>query len=458
MAQGASVAGMSDRLNKYRSARLPRYTSYPTAPHFSDKVDGTTYAAWLSDWPGNEPASLYLHVPFCHQLCWYCGCHTTVTQRPERIADYAALLRQEVSLIGAHLPIAPPLTHLHFGGGTPTILAPEDFTALMREARRVFDFQDDAEIAMEIDPRSLSDAMIAAMAGQGVNRVSLGVQDFTPAVQEAVNRVQPYEVVEDSVARLRAAGAEQISFDLMYGLPKQTVEDLCRSLELAVSLSPDRISLFGYAHVPWMKKHQQMIQEADLPDVETRRQQNEAGSRHLKTLGFVQIGMDHFARPDDPMALAAARGELGRNFQGYTTDKAPALLGLGASAIGYLPQGYVQNHADIANYRRDILAGRLPTQRGIALCQDDRLRRDLIMQVMCAERVEVAAICADHDQPLEALADAFDGLGALSDDGLVEWDGRTLSLTDEGQAFRRSVAACFDAFLGRGSARHSVAV
>ena len=449
---------MSDPLAKYRSARLPRYTSYPTAPHFSDAVDAETYGSWLADWQSGTSASLYLHVPFCQQLCWYCGCHTTVTQRPERVSAYAALLRSELALVAERLPTPPPLTHLHFGGGTPTILAADDFAGLMRDMRAAFAVADDAELAMEIDPRCLSDDMIAAMAAQGINRVSLGLQDFTPAVQEAVNRVQPIEVVAESVQRLRAAGAEKISFDLMYGLPKQSVADLCRSIELAATLEPDRISLFGYAHVPWMKKHQQLIQEADLPDVETRRQQAEAGTRRLSELGFVPIGMDHFARPDDPMAVAAARGELGRNFQGYTTDTAPALIGLGASAIGSLPQGYAQNMADLGDYRRAIEAGRLPTQRGLGLSADDVLRRSLIMQVMCGEHIDVSAVCAEHRRSLEAVADAFDGLDALSDDGLIEWDGQHLSLTEEGQPFRRSVAACFDSYLKAGKARHSLAV
>ncbi len=449
---------MSDTLAKYRGARLPRYTSYPTAPHFSDAVDAAVYGSWLGTWKDDEPLSLYLHVPFCQQLCWYCGCHTTVTQKPERVAEYAELLRREVALLSERLSAPPPLTHLHFGGGTPSILAPDDFSALMSEARKAFDFQEGAEIAMEIDPRCLSDDMIAAMASQSINRVSLGLQDFTPQVQQAVNRIQPLALVEETVRRLREAGAEQINFDLMYGLPKQSVDDLCRSIALAASLEPDRISLFGYAHVPWMKKHQQMIQDCDLPDLDVRRLQVEAGSRQLQELGFVPIGMDHFARPDDPLALAAADGELGRNFQGYTTDNASALLGLGASAIGYLPQGYVQNHANLAAYRRAILSGELATQRGIELCDDDRLRRSLIMQIMCGEAIDVEAICAEYRQSLEAVSDAFGGLDELSNDGLVQWDGRQLSLTQEGLAFRRSVAACFDAFLCKGNARHSIAV
>lgn len=449
---------MSDPLSKYRSARLPRYTSYPTAPHFSDAVDAETYGGWLADWQNGTRASLYLHVPFCQQLCWYCGCHTTITQRPERVSAYAALLRSELALVAERLPAPPPLTHLHFGGGTPTILAADDFAGLMTDVRAAFAVEEDAELAMEIDPRCLSDDMIAAMTAQGINRVSLGLQDFTPAVQEAVNRVQPVEVVAESVERLRAAGAEKISFDLMYGLPKQSVANLCRSIELAAALEPDRVSLFGYAHVPWMKKHQQLIQEADLPDVETRRQQAEAGTRRLSELGFVPIGMDHFARPDDPMAVAAARGELGRNFQGYTTDTAPALIGLGASAIGSLPQGYAQNLSDLGDYRRAIEASRLPTQRGLSLSADDLLRRSLIMQVMCGERVDVPAVCAEHDRSVDAVADAFEGLDELRNDGLIEWNGRQLVFTEEGQSFRRSVAACFDSYLKAGQARHSLAV
>lgn len=291
----------------YRDERLPRYTSYPTAPHFNAGVDARTYADWLNALAPGTATSLYLHVPFCRSMCWYCGCHTTVALRDGPIVDYLAALRSEIALVAERLSGPLDVRHVHFGGGTPTILEPADFVALVALLRQRFAIHPQAEIAVEIDPRRLGPAMTAALATAGVNRASLGVQSFDPAVQKAINRIQSVEQTAAVVAGLRGAGIAAVSFDLIYGLPKQTLQSCLDTVEQCLSLRPDRFSIFGYAHVPEFKKHQRRIATADLPDGEERHAQALAMAESLAAAGYVRIGLDHFARPDDPMALALAQ-------------------------------------------------------------------------------------------------------------------------------------------------------
>jgi oxygen-independent coproporphyrinogen-3 oxidase len=438
-------------------AQAPRYTSYPTAPHFGPAVDGAVYRGWLAALPAEAPLSLYLHVPFCHQLCWYCGCHTGVANGYPRIAAYVALLRREIGLLGEALGEGRPVSSLHWGGGTPSILSGEDFTAVMGQLREVFDFQPGAELAIEIDPRHLTPAKADALAAAGINRASLGVQDVNAHVQEAINRVQPFEQTAAAAEGLRAAGIAALNFDLMYGLPRQSLADVERTAALAADLRPERISVFGYAHVPWMKKHQQMIDVGDLPGAEARLAQAAAAERVLLQRGYRAVGMDHFALPGDPLFHCAAEGTLRRNFQGYTTDQAEVLLGLGASAIGTLPQGYAQNDKDLVGYARALAAGRLPVARGIALTAEDRLRRDIIQAVMCDFAVDLSAQAAAHGVPGFDFSDEIARLGALADAGLVAVDGSRLRMTAAGRRAVRLIASCFDAYLDKGG-RYSKAV
>ena len=327
----------------YGQERLPRYTSYPTAPHFSTAIGSDTYAEWLKAVPANASVSLYLHVPFCRQMCWYCGCHTSVVRRDDPIVAYAAALRCEIDLVSRQIDRRLQVDHVHFGGGTPTIMAPENFVDLIGSIRHAFFVSPSAEIAVEIDPRRLTQEMIEALALGGVNRASLGVQSFDPAVQRAINRVQSFAETAAATDGLRRAGITGINFDLLYGLPHQTVASCLDTVDQCVELRPNRFSVFGYAHVPAFKKHQRKIEEASLPDSLERHRQSEAIARALTRAGYVQIGLDHFALPGDGMAAALRDGTLRRNFQGYTTDASKLLLGFGASAIGHLPQGYVQN-------------------------------------------------------------------------------------------------------------------
>ncbi|MDP6952201.1 MAG: oxygen-independent coproporphyrinogen III oxidase, partial [Alphaproteobacteria bacterium] len=387
---------MVDPVEKYGSARVPRYTSYPTAPHFHDGVDGSMLGGWLGALDPAVPLSVYVHVPFCDRLCWYCGCHTTISSDPVRIGAYADVLTREIETVAAALPATMSLSHVHFGGGTPTQLGEDSFAALMAALRRHFTLAAGAEIAIEIDPTTLTPAMAETLGREGVTRASLGVQDFTDEVQQAINRVQPVAMVADATAMLRQAGIAALNFDLMYGLPHQTEADIARTVDQAVALAPDRVAMFGYAHVPWMRKHQQMIDEAALAGPEGRAAQADTAARQLESHGYRRIGMDHFARADDAMAKRLDEGALHRNFQGYTDDAATALIGLGASAISALPQGYGQNAGDMRAYREAVMAGGLATVRGIALDNHDRACRAIIERLMCDFAADVPALCRQH--------------------------------------------------------------
>jgi oxygen-independent coproporphyrinogen-3 oxidase len=443
---------------RYGDERLPRYTSYPTAPQFSPAVGPADYAAWLGALPAGATGSLYLHIPFCRAMCRYCGCHTTVTRREAPIADYLAVLRREIGLVAARLGGPLPVRHVHFGGGTPTILEPAAFEALVALLRGRFALDPQAEVAVEIDPRTLTAAMAAALGRAGVTRASLGVQSFDPVVQRAINRVQSVERTAAAVAGLRDAGLHALNFDLIYGLPHQSVASCVETVRQCLAMGPDRLSVFGYAHVPSFKKHQRRIDEAALPDGPARHAQAEAIADALVAAGYRRIGLDHYALPEDPMARAQASGGLHRNFQGYTTDPADVLIGLGASAIGRLPQGYVQNEVVLGAYAERIAQGRLATVKGYALTAEDRLRADLIERIMCDFAVDVGEVCRAHAASPESLLAGSPKLRALQGDGVIRLEGTRLAVTAEARFLVRSVASAFDAHLGRSGRAHSRAV
>ena len=464
MAMLDDVATLPERVSpsvalvrKY-GGRAPRYTSYPTAVQFTGAVTGAVYGGWLATLGAQTPVSLYLHIPFCDRMCWYCGCNTVVVNKRGPIEDYVGHLLTEIDLVAAALPQRLAASAVHFGGGTPNMLAPSEFTAILERLRDRFDFRADAEIAVGLDPRLLTAEWVRAAADAGMNRASLGVQDFNPQVQQAVNRIQPYDLVAASAAALRKAGVTSLNLDLMYGLPHQTLATLERSIDQAISLNPDRLSLFGYAHVPWMKAHQKLIREEDLPVAVDRYDMQRRAAVVLEERGWTRLGLDHFANPSDSLAKAAADGAMRRNFQGYTTDSAATLIGMGASAIGAMPQGYVQNEAAVPKWREKIEAGRLPTARGVATTADDRFRAELIERLMCDLAVDVAAICARHDRPLETVADAWPRLDEMAADGLLVRRGAVVEATPVGRDFIRSIATVFDAHLDAEAARHSLGV
>ena len=438
--------------------KVPRYTSYPTAPHFSAAVDERTFRQWLGAQDPATRLSLYFHIPFCAAMCWFCGCYTKVVNRYEPVAAYLTALLHEIDLVADARPGRFTARHLHWGGGSPTMLTGEDWQRTVEHLHTWFDFDNDAEIAVEADPRTATEDYIRALATAGVNRVSIGVQDFDPEVQQAVNRIQPFEVTKRVVDWLRGHGIDRINMDLMYGLPLQTRERVIDMANKALTLRPNRIALFGYAHVPWMKPHQKLIPEASLPDAKARWQQFNAVSARLVEAGYVAIGLDHFALPDDELFLARAEGRLHRNFQGYTTDSATTLVGLGASAISSLSQGYVQNVSSIGSYRKSVVAGHLPVARGVAIDGEDRLRGEVIERLMCDLEIDLGAICTDHGKPADHFRDEMATLGPLQTDGIIRIDGTHISVTAEGRPLVRLVAAAFDRHLGRGEARHSKAV
>lgn len=440
------------------AARVPRYTSYPTAPHFHAGIGDTTYRDWLAALPVEEPISLYVHIPFCDTLCWFCGCHTTVVNSYTPMAGYLELLERELSLVARALGARRRVTHLHFGGGSPTLLAPDDLRRLDAALRARFAIAADAEIAVEIDPRGFTAEMARAWAGIGVTRASIGVQDCDPKVQRAINRIHPDDVTASCVRMLRAAGIAKLNIDLIYGLPHQTVVGLRRTIETALALDPDRLAIFGYAHVPHFKKHMALIPQDALPGIAERLAQAEAAEAVLRSRGYHAIGIDHFAKPDDALAIAQANGTLRRNFQGYTTDAAETLLGLGASAIGALPQGYVQNIADVPGYRKALEDGRLPIARGVALRGEDRARRAAIERLMCDLGVDLAAVAARFGQEPGSFSGALAALEPWRRDGVVRIEGTRVTIVPQWRAATRLVCSAFDAYLDEGARRHALAV
>lgn len=436
---------------------VPRYTSYPTAPHFTADVGPSVYASWLSALPADATLSLYIHVPYCSEICRYCGCHTKATLRPEPLDAYVEALIGEIDLVAA-ATAARGVVHLHWGGGTPSILGPERLARIVQRIAQHFDLSHIAEHAIELDPRQVTRPLADALAALGVTRASLGVQEFSPHVQEAIGRIQPFETVHAAADALRGAGIARINVDLMYGLPGQSIADVQATVDLVAALHPSRLALFGYAHVPWFKANQKLIDEAALPGASERIEQARAAAQRLANHGYVPVGLDHFAQADDTLAIAARAGRLRRNFQGYTTDPADALIGLGASAIGRLPQGFVQNAVDIAGYARAVTQGAFATVKGIAVSADDELRGTIIERLMCDLAVDLAALPIAAAQAAPTFEYERAELDALAAAGLITIEGSRITVTEEGRPFVRLVAAAFDAYLPQNHSRHSIAV
>ncbi len=449
---------MTDHLAAYARRAVPRYTSYPTAPHFRDDFAPATYADWLRQTDPARPVSLYLHVPFCREVCYYCGCNMKLAASYAPVAAYAEALHAEIELVAALLPKGLPVAHLAWGGGTPTALSPDDLAALMDRLRRHFAFTADAELSIESDPRTLTPAMAARIGALGFTRASFGVQEFDPKVQQAINRIQPPDMVARAVDGLRGAGVSRINFDLIYGLPHQTEQTLLATIDTAAAMRPDRVALFGYAHVPWMAKKQRLIDEAALPGGEARARQATSAADALAAHGYQSIGLDHFALPDDSMAIAARRGTLRRNFQGYTTDPAETLIGFGATAIGRSPFGHVQNIGETGAWSRAVYAGTLPVAKGVALTAEDRLRGHVIERLMCDGHVDTDHAAEALGLPPGWCADETAELDRMAANGLLTRTGPAITLSAEGRKLSRVVAAVFDTYLAAGRARHSVAV
>lgn len=426
---------------------VPRYTSYPTAPHFQAATDDTAWCNWLQALPGNSRFALYVHVPFCREMCWYCGCNTQVLKSDRTLEQFLALLLGEIDRTVALLPPGAQLSSLHFGGGTPSIIGSDGLQRVAERLYRHFTIRPNAEIAIELDPRRFDAALLPGLQALGVNRTSLGVQSLDARVQAAINRHQPLDMVMRTADALRGAGINAINLDLIYGLPHQTVQTMIETAERSLQLRPDRIALFGYAHVPWMKPHQARIDTAALPDTAERFAQEAAAAAVLTAAGYARVGLDHFARRDDPMAKLAAAGDLHRNFQGYTTEVGDVLLGFGPSAISTLPQGYAQNISTVAGWREAVAAGRLPVARMRGVTPEDRLRRAVIEQLMCHLHVDLAVLAARHGLPVTLFDDDLARLARLEQHGIVARDDYVIDVAERGRPLVRQVCAAFDGYL-----------
>ena len=438
--------------------RAPRYTSYPTAVQFTADVDAGAYAGWLGGLSVDEAVSLYLHIPFCARLCWYCGCNTRAVNRHAPVRDYVTYLMRETAMLADALPGRMKVDAVHLGGGTPNMLTPDELDLIFGTLKQTFELSPAAEIAAELDPEILTRDWVKAAAAKGLNRASLGVQNLAPEVQAAVNRVEHFSHIASCVDWLREFGVASINMDLMYGLPRQTVANTLDTVREILTVRPERLALFGYAHVPWMKSHQQLIKDEDLPGAAERLDQSEAAAELLVSEGYVRIGLDHFALPGDSLCKAMAQGRMHRNFQGYTTDEAPVLLGLGASAIGNLPQGFTQNVSQELGWRAAIDRGDLPIARGVALTDDDRFRGEIIERLMCDFDVDLAQVCARHGRDLADLDDTRPGLADLAADGLLTMEGDRVIVTEAGRLVVRTLCALFDIYFAPEGGRHARAL
>ena len=426
-------------------ARVPRYTSYPTAPHFATAVGAPDFSDWAGALPVDSDVSLYIHIPFCRRLCWFCACRTQGTASLAPVATYLETLKAEIDLLAARLPAGVRLSALHWGGGTPTLLAPEMITELAGAIFAAVPMAPGGEFSVEIDPGEIDDARLDALAAAGMTRASIGVQDFDPEIQKIIGREQSFEVTEAAVNGIRARGVTSLNTDILYGLPNQSRTRITESVQKLLSLSPDRVALYGYAHVPWMARRQTLIPSDALPSPQERLHLFDTARRLFLWDGYDEVGIDHFARAGDSMAVAARDGTLRRNFQGYTVDPAPALIGLGASAISRFPQGYAQNLSGTGDYTREIRAGRFATGRGHAFAGDDLLRGRMIELLMCSFRIDRSAVQAEFDIPDEQLDRMFGEVRDRFGD-FVRLTAAGLEIPPEGRPLTRMIARTFDSY------------
>ena len=426
-------------------ARVPRYTSYPTAPHFSPAVGASQFENWIRAIPAGSSISLYMHVPFCRRLCWFCACRTQGTQSDDPVIAYSEVLLAELKMLKDRLAPGVTLSRLHWGGGTPTLM-PADM--MRRVAGAVFDavpMGPGAEFSVEIDPNEIDDARMDALAESGLNRASIGVQDFDPEIQKVIGRDQSYEITKRAVEMIRDRGVASLNADILYGLPHQTTGKISESVQKLLSLSPDRVALYGYAHVPWMARRQTMIPSEHLPTPQERLELFETARKLFVADRYEEIGIDHFALPTDGLSTAQKAGKLRRNFQGYTDDLAPVLVGMGASSISRFPQGFAQNASATSAHTGAIRDGRFSTARGHEFTAEDKLRSRLIEALMCDFRIDTAEILRDFDishaslmQMFTDAAKQFEDTVTITDDGFF--------VPEKGRPLTRMIARAFDAY------------
>lgn len=441
----------TDLIKKYDRPG-PRYTSYPTAPHFHEEFTHEQYLDEIirTNHEAQPDLSLYYHLPFCDTLCYFCGCNMIITRNRDRIKQYIKYLKNEIDLLRTYLNSDRKVIQLHWGGGTPTHLDPDEISDLVSFIKQSFDFKENSEEGCEIDPRGLTKAHLEALRNGGFNRISMGVQDFNEKVQKAVNRIQPEDMTRQVVNWVRELGFESINLDLIYGLPFQTVDEFAKTVDTIIDISPDRIAVFNYAHVPWMKKHMALIRPEDIPVPEEKLAILKMTVEKLTSAGYVFIGMDHFAKPEDEMAVALREKKLYRNFQGYSTHAGTDLYGMGITSISQIGQVYAQNIKREKPYFEYLDEGNLPIERGYKLNQDDLLRRDVITKVMCDFELDFDWVEQKYKIDFEKyFAYALSNFGEMIDDGLVTIEKRKLTISEMGRLMIRNVAMNFDGYIER---------
>jgi oxygen-independent coproporphyrinogen III oxidase len=434
-------------------ASAPRYTSYPTAVQFTPNVGTGFTRAELSMLPKDTPVSIYIHIPFCERLCWFCACRTQGTKSASPVANYLDHVIDEIDLVAAHLPNGIKASRIHWGGGTPTILSPMQITRLATALDQKIPRTKGSEFSVEIDPTLVDQGKIDALAEAGMKRASIGVQDFDQKVQKSIGRQQSFKTTRDCVDMLRRADITSLNMDILYGLPHQTLQTVLETIGNVQELSPDRIALYGYAHVPWMAKRQQLINEDALPDGETRHGLFQSMAAKLVGGEYIPIGIDHFAKPEDSMAIAQSDGKLRRNFQGYTTDDRDTLIGLGASAISKYPGGYAQNAAKSSDYTRSIRGGNLATYRGIETSPEDRVIARTIEMIMCNFAVDYSALSAEFGGDLSCLDSAISKLRTEFGD-IIRFFPQGFEIVKHKRSVARLVAKACDQYID-GNAKFS---
>jgi oxygen-independent coproporphyrinogen-3 oxidase len=437
-------------------AKVPRYTSYPTAPHFSNAVSEDNYTSWIKEIAPGSDISLYLHVPFCRRLCWFCACRTQGTQSDAPVAAYLETLKAELTLLKRILPEGVRLSRLHWGGGTPTLMSAAMMSDLASAVFDVAPMAPQGEFSVEIDPNEIDDARLDALAAAGMNRASIGVQDFDEAIQQTIGRIQGYDITRDAVLAIRARGVTSLNADILFGLPDQSRARITESVQKLLSLNPDRVALYGYAHVPWMAKRQQMIPSDALPTPEERLELFETARKLFLWDGYAEIGIDHFATQTDGLTVAQKAGKLRRNFQGYTDDPADVLIGVGASSISRFPQGYAQNAPATGAHTAAIRDGRFSVSKGHVFTPDDKLRGRMIEALMCDFKVDSHEL-QDRFNVSEAHVTSLFGKVMTDFPGMLTLDSGVLGVPVAARPLTRMIARSFDAY-DMSKAGHSSAI
>ncbi|MCJ7766637.1 MAG: oxygen-independent coproporphyrinogen III oxidase [Thiovulaceae bacterium] len=429
----------------------PRYTSYPTALEFNDTFIYETYINKLETQDSRRPLSLYFHLPFCRNACYFCGCNVVFTSKEEKMMRYIEYLKREMAILSSHLDTSREVIQLHFGGGTPTFFSAEQLKEVILAIKIYFkNFRADAELSCEIDPRHIDEAQMKVLSEEGFNRVSFGIQDFNEKVQVAVHRVQPYDETKNAMDLARKYNMDSVNVDLIYGLPHQSLETFKETLRLSLTLDPDRFAVFNYAHVPWLKKTMRKIDETTLPLPDEKLNIMQYTIDYLTDNGYKMIGMDHFAKPEDELFKAIKKGELHRNFQGYTTKGGADLIGVGLTSIGEGVDYYAQNFKEMKVYEAAIDAGKLPFERGVELSEDDKIRQHVIMELMSNFKLDIRRFeTAFNIDFKEYFSDAIDGLKPFADEELITMNDNEIVCSETGTLLIRNIAMEFDAYMNK---------